>query len=191
MNGGKNLEEFTTETTKGRGAFHPSKKTGVSLMARDGLMNTIFYSEKQANGAVCNSDTNGGAFHGGKTPNDYTGMPPDGGSASDPNDPFNSALEPHAHSNHPGGVNAAFGDAHVGFYNNNVNLTHWQALTPPMVERLSSPVANSAFGSIFDREQRTRPSAGPFFYDPRNQFANSATTRSPTWLVLWPIFPAD
>jgi prepilin-type N-terminal cleavage/methylation domain-containing protein len=129
MNGGKNLEEFTTETARGRGAFHPSKKTGVSLMARDGLMNTIFYSEKQANGAVCNSDTNGGAFHGGKTPNDYTGMPPDGGSASDPNDPFNSALDPHAHSNHPGGVNAAFGDAHVGFYNNNVNLTHWQALT--------------------------------------------------------------
>ena len=129
MNGGQDEAEFTTETAKGRGAFHPSKKTGLSLMAKDGLMNTIFYSEKQANGAVCNSDTNGGAFHGGKKPNDYTGMPPAGGSVDDPNDPFNSATEPHAHSNHPGGVNAAFGDAHVGFYSNDVTLDHWQALT--------------------------------------------------------------
>jgi len=127
MNGGRDLAEFTTETSTGRGAFHPTKKTGVSLMAKDGLMNTIFYSEKQANGAVCNSDTNGGAFHGGKKPNDFAGMPPAGGGST--NDPFNSAMEPHAHSNHPGGVNAAFGDAHVGFYTNDVDLTHWQALT--------------------------------------------------------------
>ena len=94
-------------------------------MANDGLMNTIFYSEKQQNGAVCNSDTNGGAFHGGKQPNDFSGTTGDGGT----NNPFDSAMEPHAHSNHPSGVNAAFGDSHVGFYTDNVSLTHWQALT--------------------------------------------------------------
>ncbi len=133
-NGGKNESQFTTPEDRNRGAFHPTQATGVAFMARDGLMNTIFYSEKQAKGAVMNSDTNGGAFHAGFQPNKFDGTRAasgDGGSGGSGGsfEAFDSAMEPHAHSNHPGGVNAAFGDAHVGFYSNDVRLDHWQALS--------------------------------------------------------------
>jgi prepilin-type processing-associated H-X9-DG protein len=33
-----------------------------------------------------------------------------------------------AHSRHPGGVHAVFGDGHVQFINNSINLATWQAL---------------------------------------------------------------
>ena len=108
----------TAPTQAERGAFHPSESTGIATMARDGLMNTIFYSEKRENGDVAGIDVQGGAFHAGRTPN-TTGT--DG--------TIDTSSQFHAHSNHPGGVNAAFGDAHVGFYNTSVSLTHWQGLS--------------------------------------------------------------
>ena len=125
---GKEESEFTSPSTRGRGAFHNAERTGVALMARDGLMNTMYYSEKQANGAVMNADTNGGAFHAGFQPNKMDGTIDDGSGEGTFNS-FDSAMEPHAHSNHPGGVNAAFGDAHVGFYSNDVRIEHWQGLS--------------------------------------------------------------
>jgi len=124
---GQNNAQLSNPTPKLRGAFHPSEQTGLAIMSKDGLMNTIFYSEKQENGGYMNTDTRGGAFHAGLQPNNF-------GQADDPDDPgtdidFDSSKHAHAHSNHPGGVNAAFGDAHVGFYNSDVSLVHWQGLS--------------------------------------------------------------
>jgi prepilin-type N-terminal cleavage/methylation domain-containing protein/prepilin-type processing-associated H-X9-DG protein len=120
-NAGAADTQFATSsnTTALRGAFHPSQKTSVATMARDGLMNTIFYSEQRADGNVAATNIEGGAFHAGNTPNQQTTA----GTAID------TTSEHHAHSNHPGGVNAAFGDAHVSFYSNDVSTTHWQGLS--------------------------------------------------------------
>jgi len=105
----------------GRGAFG-TKKTSTALMARDGLSNTIFYSEKSDKGVLI-PDANQGmvniAFHSGAQPNDNV----NGGVN------FDAESESHAHSNHPGGVNAAFGDGHVEFTGSDINPGLWKALS--------------------------------------------------------------
>ena len=58
------------------------------------------------------------AFHSGNQPNHNRD-----------NSSFSALSETHAHSNHPGGVNAAFGDAHVEFMSNNVDAGLWKALS--------------------------------------------------------------
>ena len=78
-----------------------------------------FLFEQRADGNVAATNIEGGAFHAGSTPNQQTTA----GTAID------TTSEHHAHSNHPGGVNAAFGDAHVSFYSNDVSTTHWQGLS--------------------------------------------------------------
>ena len=98
----------------GPGAFQ-NKKTSRASMARDGESNTLFYSEKSDEGEV---DGTMGAvvFHTEVKPNNKTG---------------NQIVptETHAHSNHPGGVQACFGDAHVEFFSNDTDLGLWRALS--------------------------------------------------------------
>ena len=99
----------------GPGAFRTTR-TSRAAMARDGESNTIFYSEKSDTGQV-NGALGAVVFHTQVKPNTL-------GS--------NGAIDPsqtHAHSNHPGGVQAAFGDAHVEFFNNSVNEDLWKALS--------------------------------------------------------------
>ena len=98
----------------GPGAFRQTRTSRAS-MARDGESNTLFYSEKSDQGSV-NGTLGAVVFHTSALPNNAT----------------NGQIVPtetHAHSNHPGGVNAAFGDAHVEFYGNNVDLNLWKALS--------------------------------------------------------------
>jgi len=98
----------------GRGAFQ-NTKTSRASMARDGESNTLFYSEKSDEGQV-NGTLGAVIFHTGSQPNNKSG------NAIVPS-------ETHAHSNHPGGVNAAFGDAHVEFFTNTVDSGLWKALS--------------------------------------------------------------
>ncbi len=98
----------------GPGAFRQTRTSRAS-MARDGESNTIFYSEKSDQGSV-NGTLGAIVFH----------------TSAKPNNATNGQIVPtetHAHSNHPGGVQAAFGDAHVEFYSNNVDLNLWKALS--------------------------------------------------------------
>jgi len=98
----------------GKGAFQ-NKKTSRASMARDGESNTLFYSEKSDKGSV-NGTMGAVVFHTEFKPNNKTG---------------NQIVptETHAHSNHPGGVQACFGDAHVEFFSNDVDLGLWRALS--------------------------------------------------------------
>jgi len=98
----------------GPGAFRQTRTSRAS-MARDGESNTIFYSEKSDQGSV-NGTLGAVVFH----------------TQAKPNNATNGQIVPtetHAHSNHPGGVNAAFGDDHVEFYSNSVDLNLWKALS--------------------------------------------------------------
>ena len=99
----------------GPGAFRQTRTSRAS-MARDGESNTLFYSEKSDTGSV-NGTLGAVVFH--------TQVQPNNASSGGSIDP----VETHAHSNHPGGVQAAFGDAHVEFYNNNVDANLWKALS--------------------------------------------------------------
>jgi len=99
----------------GRGAFQSGKRTSRASMARDGESNTILYSEK-SDGGVVNGTLGAVIFHTSAQPNNATG------GSVDP-------TETHAHSNHPSGVQACFGDAHVEFYSNDVDLNLWKALS--------------------------------------------------------------
>jgi prepilin-type N-terminal cleavage/methylation domain-containing protein len=98
----------------GPGAFR-STRTSRASMARDGESNTLFYSEKSDTGQL-NGTLGTVIFHTSAKPNNAT----DG--SINPSDT-------HAHSNHPGGVQATFGDAHVEFFGNNVDLNLWKALS--------------------------------------------------------------
>ena len=101
----------------GAGAFGTGV-TSMASMARDGASNTVLYSEKSDSGLINGGDMNQIAFHSGNQPN-----------SNRDSSSFSPLSETHAHSNHPGGVSAAFGDGHVEFINNNISIGLWKALS--------------------------------------------------------------
>ena len=100
----------------GPGAFR-STRTSRASMARDGESNTLFYSEKSDAGQL-NGTEGTVVFHAGNKPNHKA----EGSNTI-------TATDTHAHSNHPGGVQATFGDAHVEFFTNDTDLGLWKALS--------------------------------------------------------------